>query len=49
MANKKNRKNKMNIDKARKTKMDYLMYFIMAAVAIQLILLFYRLFILIEL
>lgn len=49
MANKKNRKNKMNIDKTRKTKMDYLMYFIMTAVAIQLILLFYRLFILIEL
>lgn len=49
MANKKKRKTNMNIDKTRKTKMDYLMYFIMAAVAIQLILLFYRLLILTEL
>lgn len=49
MANKKKHKTKMNIGKTRKTKMDYLMYFIMAAVAIQLILLFYRLFMLTEL
>ena len=39
----------MNIGKTRKTKMDYLMYLIMAAVAIQLILLLYRLLVLTEL
>jgi predicted nucleic acid-binding Zn ribbon protein len=49
MANKKKHKNKMNIGKTRKTKMDYLMYLIMAAVAIQLILLLYRLLVLTEL
>ena len=39
-------KSKMEISKRRKAKMDYLMYFIIATVVFQLLLLSYRLFLL---
>lgn len=49
MASKKKYRLKMDLGKTRKTKMDYFMCLIMFAVVIQLIILFYRLFMLTEL